>query len=63
MTPVDGWVTTTPTSRVAVQYTGSAVYVTRWPSSAVLVAFTPDEWDEFLGGVRDGVFDLGPVTA
>ena len=42
---------------VAVVETGVAVRDSREPDGAELF-FTPAEWDAFIGGAKDGEFDL-----
>lgn len=44
---------------VEVAFVGGAIAVrdSKNPSGAALL-FTPDEWDAFVGGTRDGEFDL-----
>jgi Domain of unknown function (DUF397) len=31
-------------------------------SAGPVLRFTPDEWDAFLGGIRNGEFDLPVIT-
>jgi len=44
---------------VEVAFVGPAIAVrdSKNPTGPALI-FTPDEWDAFLGGARDGEFDL-----
>jgi Domain of unknown function (DUF397) len=46
-------------NRVEVAFVDGAVAVrdSKQPDGPVLV-FTPDEWDAFVGGAKDGEFDL-----
>ena len=46
-----------PSVEVALLDTGVAVRDSRKPEGPVLF-FTPAEWDAFVGGAKDGEFDL-----
>jgi hypothetical protein len=48
-----------PDSRVEVAFVDGAIAVrdSKNPTGPVLL-FTPDEWDAFVGGAKDGEFDL-----
>ena len=44
---------------VEVKWTGTSILVRNSnDQNATMIAFNPDEWKAFLGGAKDGEFDL-----